>query len=235
MPMQRYCPKRSSLVASLSFLATVFLLFSQAYGGTIYENFDNNQFNSDYFFIHTMGTGPSAVVASKRLEITIPADSSGTNLFAAFSFKNKLSGDFDVQVDFDLIDWPGSNGIKIGINTDLPSSVHRASLSGPWEGYYLWINGSNTPNIPSTDALGKLRMTRTGNKIEGFYWQNNAWHSMGSLSDVSYGKDILVNISAGSGTFSNFSGQMVKVAFDNFRITNKNIPGATTFLPLLLN
>lgn len=251
--MPRHCPKRPSRLAkvscqrkidfikraklafaSLVSLATVLLLFSQAYGGTLCENFNNNQFNSNYFFINTFGTGPTAAVTENRLEITIPSNSSGNSLFAALVCKIKFSGDFDVQVDFNLLNWPAANGINVGIDTDLPSSVHRSS-SGSAEDYYLWINGKMT-QIPTSDTSGKLRMTRQGNKIEGFYWQNNGWHSIGSFTDPTYGKDLGINISANSGNPSHFSGQLVKSAFDNFRITNKAIPTTgNTFLPLLLD
>jgi hypothetical protein len=138
-----------------------------------------------------------------------------------------------VQVDFDLLTWPVSSGIKVGIDSDFPSSVHRASTSGPLEEYYIWIN-RRMLKIPTTDTSGKLRMTRKGNTFEGFYWQNNDWKSIGSFTDSTYGREIGINISANTGTPSSFSGQMVKVAFDNLRITNKIISSDTTFLPLLL-
>lgn len=222
----------------LSLLIILFLSVPLASGGTYCEDFNNNRFNENYFDLFTVGTGPSAAVTNNRLEITIPANSSGDLLAAVLGCKVALSGDFEVQVDFNLLSWPAANGIRVGIDSDFPSSVHRASFGpadgGNWEGYYLWIN-SQMAKISSTDTSGKLRMTRQGNTIEGFYWQNNAWQSIGSFSDPAYGEDMGVNISVNSGTPSHFSGSTVQAAFDNFRITNKNISNGPTFLPLLMD
>jgi hypothetical protein len=189
---------------------------------TIQENFNNDNFNHDLFQIYTQ-SGPWVVTVKNRLEIWIPSDSYGNYLVGSLFSKFKLSGDFDVQVDFGLLDWPASSGISTGINTSLPSSVLRTSF-GPEEGgsreiYYLSINGHVT-QIPTTDTTGKLRMKREGNKIEGFYWHNNAWQSIASYTDSTYGMDLGVNISAHSSTPSHFSGQKVRVALDNLLIAN---------------
>lgn len=100
-------------------LAAFLLWLSPAYAGTIYEKFDNNTYNQKMFWIGSQGLGPTTAVANNRLEITIPANASaGGNPYpfgGSIGSKFTLVGDFDVQVDFNLFNWPAPVGIQVGI------------------------------------------------------------------------------------------------------------------------
>ena len=100
---------RRALLVSLSLVLALLLGLPPAYaGGIISENFNNNTYNQDLWFIYTQGTGPSTAVTGDRLEITIPANAFTSDPYpfgGVIGSKFELKGDFDVQVDFNLFNW----------------------------------------------------------------------------------------------------------------------------------
>ncbi|HEY9073524.1 MAG TPA: hypothetical protein VIN67_05260, partial [Desulfobaccales bacterium] len=152
----------------------------------------------------------------------------------------ELVGDFDVQADFDLLNWPTANGFNVSIETGgvdyLQICRYSYSVSDTdKEGYLLNNNGTMTSD-PTSDMSGKLRLKRTGDTIEAFYWQTNAWHSMGASTDSQFTANTRVHLYSDSGNPSRYiPGEVVKVAFDNFQVTNQYLgSGSLNFLQLLL-
>jgi uncharacterized repeat protein (TIGR01451 family) len=214
------------------FLAIFLLSLSPAFGGTIYEKFNNNTYNHDLFWLGIQGEGTTAVVANKRLEITLPASSGGSLYMGMLESNFSLAGDFDVQVDFNLLTWPPYNEAQVGLSIAQAYnfSIFRRSrglyAAGRDEVYYTMIMGHET-YVPASGTSGKLRMTRTGNKMEGFYWDGEAWQSVGSYTDPYLGYPTTVNLNLDRDTY--FSGPIVKAALDNYQITNKYLGNVLNF------
>jgi hypothetical protein len=210
-------------LAGLWWLAVLLLAVSPSQGGGIdTENFANNQYNTELWQIGTMGQGPLTYVANDSLVISIPPTATGS-FIGMMSSAFGLAGDFDVQCDYDLSDWPSGNGLRAGIIfADGAASITRcspgASEGGPKE-VLSFISLGHFIEIPATDRGGKLRLKRTGNTIEGFYWANNDWHSIGYNTDVSLARagHVMINVNSGNPGF--FSGQAAKVLFDNIQVT----------------
>jgi len=229
-------------------LAAWIFLAAPAQGGTIFDNFDDNIINPSLWFYGVYpyppltGPYPSISETNKHLEMTFPSSLSGSYFDAYLGFSKILRGDFDIQVDFNLspapLVWPTGNGIRAGITTGLQFNLFRASLGqgegGPKEEYSVFYNGSLT-EVVTTDTAGKLRIKRTGNKVEGFYWKNGIWQSVVSYTDPTLGVETEIYLEAVTGDPSYFSGQTVEVAFDNFRVTNSNIGNNLSPLLLLLD
>jgi hypothetical protein len=218
-------------------LGICLLLADPSQGGTAYENFNDNYLNPEFWQVEISGTGPTVSETSGRLEITFPATSSGDTLMAGVRSVHTLVGDFDAQVDFDLLNWPDSNGfnVSIGASGSFTFMISRYSYSfGDHEGYLFNYLG-NMSSVPASGSSGKLRLKRTGKTMEAFYWQDNAWHSMGAHTDDQFAAEIPIFLNSDCGNPSRFTGQLVKVAFDNFQVTNQYIGNSLTFLPLLLD
>ena len=64
---------------------------------------------------------------------------------------------------------------------------------------------------------GKLKMKRTGNTMEGFYWDGAEWQLVGSYTDPSLGWATSVGLSFDRDT--PFSGPSVQAAFDKIQVT----------------
>jgi hypothetical protein len=201
-------------------LVALLLWLSPAYGGgTITENFTNNQYNTHLWDLWGAGQGVTAQVINDRLEVNV----AGNGYAGLVGFAFTLIGDFDMKVDFTLINWPASNGTQITMGTNKLSPSHlfqvaRANGYNGQEQYFTNILGNfNSTGITGPTSNGTLRMVRTANKMEGFYWDGAAWQSIGSGTDASLGTR--VDVSLGIGPYANnYSGIPAKAAFDNIRI-----------------
>jgi hypothetical protein len=216
-------------------LLTIFLPpVSSSEAGTFYDKFDDNFLNPIWGY-EIWGQGPTLAEVNHRLEITFPASSTGDFLgfwivpqfFTAGKFG--IKGDFDEQVDFNLLNWPAGNGIAFTMSGPMQFHIGRTSWPdqpGGWrEVYYVWCLGSAIAWVETTDTLGKLRLKRTGNTMEGFYWRNNAWQLLGSHTSSLFGEQDGVGFSAG-GNGQTFLGQLVKIGCNNYQLTNQYICNA---------
>ncbi len=169
------------------------LLFSAAQAGTIIENFDNGQFNSNLFTINIEGTGPAVAVASKRLEITLPATSapSSGRYGGYLGLQSTLTGDFDAQVDFNLLTWP-SVGAAAGImanNCEVARRYYAVNDGG--EIYEAWLNGVDF-KVSTSDRTGTLRLKRTGTTMQAFYLNAAGWQLIGSITNPQLGGEVIL-------------------------------------------
>jgi hypothetical protein len=199
---------------------------------TIVESFTNNQYNQDYFDINTIGTGPSAAVNSERLEMNLPAISvtNGSGSYGCmFITQFGVAGDFDVQVDFNLLTWPTLNGsAQISANN---CEVSRRNFGN--EVYEAWLNGEEF-RVNTSDMTGTLRMKKTGTTIQAFYLGPSGWQLFGSSTNSQFAQ--ATSIFIGSLNYPNPGASPtkdIKVAFDNLRITNCPA-NMSSILPLLM-
>lgn len=237
---------RRALLVFLSLVLAVLLGLPPAYaGGIISETFTNNTYNQDMWSIYTQGTGPSTAVTSNRLEITIPANASnGGNPYpfgGSIGTKFALKGDFDVQVDFNLFNWPAPTGVQVGIG---PTSrggffagvwlINEPSYTPSPQVYETWLNGEDF-RATASDASGKLRMQRVGNTITTYYW-HSGWIFLGSRTDPVFGVNCGFNFYVlGAGPVGqNFQGKQVQVAFDNLQITYSAFAPQKNYNPAVL-
>ena len=79
-------PYRKMGLAGMVLLAAAMLAGSSAQGGTITENFDNNQYNIQWWDIGSEGSGTTSIVTGNRLEIGLPASAGGTLYMGGIGF-----------------------------------------------------------------------------------------------------------------------------------------------------
>jgi hypothetical protein len=213
--------KKAGLAAFLC-LATVLLSASFSQGGVITENFANNQYNEDLWWIDGMGAGVTATVANNRLELTLPASTGGNLYMGMMNSEFSLGGDFDVQADFSLLNWPANNGAQLGLTIDQANdfSIFRRSRGvnegGGGEIYFTMIKGQMT-QVATSGTGGKLRITKVGNTMSGYYWDGTAWQLVGTGTDPSF--SAITHIGLNLNRDVSFSGPSVSAAFDNVQVT----------------
>jgi hypothetical protein len=232
MACRAHCiPLAASLLLSAS---------SAAIAGTYVDNFDSGLVNPTYWTIDTT-EGSTLTAVNGRLEMvqgTGPMVGSGAHLIFNFA----ITGDFTVDVDYQLLNWPANNYERVGISTGAPypvttplAAVARASDPNSWyygstELYASFNYGAGWPHTQSftatTDSSGRLRMERVGQSMSGYYWKDSAWVLIGSYANASQ----LVPITGLTFGIWDFTSDTpgVKVAFDNFAL---NAPG--TDIPLV--
>ncbi|MDO8412812.1 MAG: hypothetical protein Q7S51_03360, partial [Gallionellaceae bacterium] len=167
-------------------------------------------------------TGPSISETNQRLEISIPAtsldDPTNPGFSAGYSSICSLRGDYDIQVDYDLLSWPTANGVRISISTG-SGPIERTSFGSeidfygaPREVYLTHFSDGVQGVIPTGDLSGKLRLVRTNGTITGYYYASGNWIMVNSTQTTT--NDVGIGLHAWSHNYA-FTNQDVKLAFDN--------------------
>ena len=218
-------------------MGSVFAIGASPGSPTPYDDFDDNACDDTLWNVIESG-GPYVTETNQRLEITLPADSSGDKFSAGYSGTHVLRGDFDIQVDYQLLTWPENNGVRMGLWIErAPSTftVERVSYSSsdyftPGDHYTTNFDDSILLSATS-DTDGKLRLVRTGSLFEGYYrnetsgdWVLSQRFQGGSSS----AREATFMLKAWSHDYA-FADDLVVVAFDNFVITRGTVvlPGET--------
>jgi hypothetical protein len=128
-------------------------------------------------------------------------------------------GDFDAQVDFNLVNWPARNGVWVSLMVGGTAyNVYRVSWQfDPSEAYGAYLPPAGT-TLPASGTTGTLRLTRRGDILSAYYLSGRTWvplvSNTGPTGDVPLTLGVF-NIS----NAATFSGQPVTVSFDNFHVT----------------
>src|ERR1700730_5210283 len=140
-----------------------------------------------------------------------------------------LSGDFDVEVAINLINWPVNNlyGLRLGA-VDLgtgPFGEVGIYREGGSEFYTVaFTNGSVHSATVGADRENKLRLKRQGNLLSGFFLANGGsnWIQVGGTTAIgpSSTDPTRFNLDISS---SNDSAGGVTVAFSNFHVNTGTI------------
>lgn len=205
---------------------TLYAIGASSDSSPAFDDFDDNAYNSTIWDIIEYG-GPYVNETDQHLVITIPADSSADTFYAGIVSKYALRGDFDIQVDYQLLTWPPDSGVRAGLWIERPPTsftVERVSYSSadyftPGDHYTTNFADSILLSI-TNDTDGKLRLVRTGTTFTGYYFDNIAgdWVLLQSLQgDAASSRDVTFKIRAWGHDYS-FGDELVKVAFDNFVI-----------------
>ena len=160
----------------------------------------------------------------------------------------ELSGDFDIQIDFNILSGP--NTASWGFNLRILSPYNGDNI----EVYRTYTNSAcGSPNSiyeiskeisdiwsevacsPTSDSSGKLRLVRTGSNVQGYKWNGSSWDTVGSaITFNSYNVKVIIRASnwdtnpAFSGEFANFklnSGTLVlPTCYDSFAGSDFSTP-----------
>ena len=197
----------------------------------------SGNFTSSFWSITEAGSGPSVAITNKAANVSIPATSANDPSLLIFgaglSTSCPVSGDFDVQVGFRLVNWTFANGVRVGLastpgpfftgdfSTTPPFAVERTSFgpgdaSGiPREAYLTHFLDGVQGLIPTSDLTGALRLTRTGGTATGYYLGPTEWIAFHSGPTTT--QSVHLDLTAWSHDYT-FAHTFVKVLFENFTI-----------------
>jgi len=93
----------------------------------------------------------------------------------------RLPGDFDVQVDYQLLEWPAANGVQAGLDSfDATNPIFAIRESQTFgEQYSSWIPQS-FDSQPTSDLAGTLRVQREGSTAVVSYLSGATWVTVAS-------------------------------------------------------
>jgi hypothetical protein len=205
-----------------------------------FASLDYDHFDYPRWKIFTDGFGPRIIEMNQRLEMVLPASSmqsSSGGFSGNLVSVCKLRGDFDIRVGYTLLEFPAFNGVRVGLVVQegdgvSVAAVERTSFSqhdtlAPGEVYLTDFRG--VARVSTTDSSGRLRLTREGNSLTGYYLTNiNEWKSISSATYTA--SDVEFSIAAWSDDAA-FDDQAVRVAFDNVRMQRGVLIGGCNLNP----
>lgn len=195
----------------------------------LYDDFNDNHTNTELWTIDTSGIGPWVVETNKRMEVTLPSNSSGASFWGCYLSKFKLHGDFDMQVDYKLLEWPEANCTRVGLGISGFGAIIRSYGTSPtnpsistdiYQVDFSGVPGMPIDRVVTNDKSGKLRLVRSGDKITGYYYIDSNWHSLYTVPAPTDDRTLVLSVWNHDACFSH---QQVKIAFDNFIINSGQI------------
>ena len=103
-------------------LLTFFFTPGRVSAMTLYDDFNDNDINIDRWTYFTNSSQPTLEEVNGRIEMSLPAtseDGPGGVFGAWLESRCRLKGDFDIQTDYQLLEWPEANGVRIGLGLNL--------------------------------------------------------------------------------------------------------------------
>ena len=145
---------------------------------------------------------------------------SGTYCYWDFSdVGGSITGNFDVQVDFELITYPNTSfwGAQLVVaDTDGEGCSNVRGWYGS-QRYYVWINNQGwTANTGTSDVTGKLRVTRVGTTWTCYKWNGSSWDTLTTWDPGTAAPIDTCQIYIRHGNTE----PACEVNFDNFQINN---------------
>jgi hypothetical protein len=168
-------------------------------------------------------SGPSIGELGGRLVIEIAGTAipggQWNQVEAHWGLQCTVPGDFDAQVDFELLEWPTPGGFYAGLTAifaDAGIWRHSATWAAAGDETISWV-APNAVNSPSTPTAGSLRVTRTAGIVRTYVRSVGAdWTLVGS--GVTNGAGVLApQLYVPAAEFQHLTG---RVAFDNFTLNS---------------
>ena len=221
---------------SHTFVKVAFANFTLSQGSAICvppvfsDSLNGNSINPAVWKTQITGTGPVVAAVNQSIVTTLPSNSQNDPIAQGFGGGSTsvclLGGDFDMQVNFRLLLWPQSSGVRVGLLImDAPSpAVERVgwgsteALGTPREVYLTHFADNPQGGTATSDLSGTLRMVRSGSLLTGYYLHAGVWVQIHTGPTVNTG-----NIHFGFSAWSHnaiFLGQMIKVGFDHFVVNS---------------
>lgn len=216
------CPELA--VRLLVLAATLCFVTAPASAQVFIEDFDDNSIDSSLWSVDLYGAGSQVAERNHRLEFEFPGSASGTEFGARLVSTFRLRGDFDIRVDYRLLEWPAYNGIRIAaaLTDDYfdDYGMERSSLSAiePLGEHEVYVADFGPfVLVETTDVSGTLRLVRSGATQTGCFASGGGWTPV--LTDAAPTRDITIQLHAWSHDYA-FRDIVVCASFDNFTVVS---------------
>jgi Tol biopolymer transport system component len=184
------------------------------------DDFDDGVLDSSKWLAASWPDGTSGSVAERDGMLVMTRgteDACGHQVWSLWA----LRGAFDVQVDYQLLEWPQAPYLGVTLmarTTDSYSGVTRYQNTG-WEAYVAGYLGPSQcicgGQSPTSDMSGTLRLVRDADdNLTGYYWsaEGASWIAFDSATVPG---DMRISLDSSAAADS-----PATVAFDNFRVNS---------------
>lgn len=115
--------------------------------------------------------GSTLAEANGRLELTIAADAVPGGPFnqvdAHYGLQCSLPGDFDFQIDYQLLEWPEAGGVFAGLHAFF-AAAGVSRRSSVWGNDYTAWSGAAFAALPTAGTAGSMRLVRSGGGLTAY-------------------------------------------------------------------
>ncbi|MDQ1535573.1 MAG: hypothetical protein QOF28_3334, partial [Actinomycetota bacterium] len=185
---------------------------------TFSDDFNDNSTGSTW--IVTTDSNVTVAETNGRVEVSIPGDASGSIFAGGYHNKCALTGNFDMQTDYTVLDYPPNNGVRLALSldgTNVSYAAERTRGLDNADSYFMDSFSFHGQAAATTDLAGKIRWVRTNNRATAYYDTAGSWTKFGTMPITPYALYPAVVAWSHDGAFG---GQPVKVAFDNFVVNS---------------
>jgi hypothetical protein len=195
------------------------------------DSFDHGQVDQSFWYILQ---DPDAAIGVRngRLVTSIAGTAvpggQWNQTQAAIGSPCHVPGDFDMQVDYTLLNWPAHGGFFATLHAVFADGA-VSRISAPWDppydqSYNAWSSsdGFEFAGVNTLDMSGQLRLVRTGSTISAYERAaaTDAWNLFFTGQDNSGEGVPQLEFSTQANTFGHQDGS---VAFDNFRLSSGSL------------
>jgi len=189
---------------------------------TVIDDFNDGVISTDLWTV--VDNGVVLQEAAGVINASAPATSMGYS--SSLSSKLSLQGDFDVSYDYTWINGVGSSRTRTQLyvfneSEDMWFSLNFWRGGGSPDGDLRFTLNDVTyiGNHWNPPVSGKLRITRTGQSFQAYYW-SGGWFSLGSYNGFTGDAHVFLTAQKRDGGSS-----PLNVNWDNFSATADNIVG----------
>jgi Tol biopolymer transport system component len=183
------------------------------------EGFDDSTIDRATW--HTIiDPGSSLAESGGRLELAIAADAVPGGQFnqvnAHIGSQCSLPGDYDMQVDFRLLEWPVGGGVYASLNAFF-ANAGVSRWTNQWGDQFTAWSDRIGNSVPATSARGSFRLARLGATLTAYARaEDGDWITVFSGPAAAGNAVAGIGVTAVGGQFQNVP---ARVAFDNFRLS----------------
>lgn len=185
---------------------------------------NGNYLNSDRWELYNTPSVNSTIrISNNNARITLySSDSGDINERTVFC----VSGDFDVQLDFDVIDdlsttaWFGGLLFRANDSSGYWGSVGPGYTTSDkhYRFRYNGSGGSSDSRVSRSVSSGVARVTRTGSYVSGYYWNGSSWSQIGSQQNWG-ANDVFFTLYG----YKSFTSSQLRIDYDNFIVNSGDI------------
>jgi hypothetical protein len=183
---------------------------------------DFNDGVRDPFWHVIQDPGGTVSEVNGRLELAISGSATPGGQFNQvdehYGSNCTLPGDFDMQVDYSLLQWPAGDGMFAGLSSIFTNAaIFRFSSTGGEA--YTAFSGPTAIGVPTTDASGSFRLVRAGSTLTAYYHASgvDAWTQLLSTSADAGNAVVGLGLQTPASAFGHAD---ASVAYDNFRLNS---------------
>ncbi len=171
----------------------------------------------------------SVTQSNGQMVLTIGPNASGDKFSAECQSTWGIKGDFDMRVDYELLDWPEGNGVRIGMSS-VGKSIQRTSIGSseptpdaPYDIVAADFGENGRDLYRNSTKRGSMRLVRSGKYMLGYHRDTGNWKLVYGAAVGDFDLPWVI-IGAWTHDFA-FSHQQVRIAFTNFTVRRGTITG----------